>query len=329
MTAEDCCDTIVQKIKSFNLHYQFEENPFSIQIKIRKKFIENKVTKHDLQTNASEALYEKLRVMEETLENKSEECKTLKEETNHLKAEVIKLGEELHETKLELTNQYRVVKEIKKEKVKQETHLVEELNQAEDALNKEEIRVNDVIVANKKLYKEILNMKKIKGSASSVSTSPNNSTKPLSSQPGFQALKENNISLSLGSVSKSVSTFQPSPIKYHPWNNTPLVTSEHSSMKCNHSPQCTIRQPRPPPLPSVTFLVNHQSKYHEHILTRAGVPGCYGGHSQCFSIDNANYGCEDCVWLKWHGDLHGYPDINPWDFKKYLAPSDWPALGLW
>ena len=304
MTAEDCCDTIVQKIKSFNLHYQFEENPFSIQIKIRKKFIENKVTKHDLQTNASEALYEKLRVMEETLENKSEECKTLKEETNHLKAEVVKLGEELYETKLELTNQYRVVKEIKKEKVKQETHLVEESY------------VNDV-------YKETLNMKETKSSATF--------TKPISSQPtsSVQALKKMNIRLPVGPVSKSVSTFKPSPIKYHPWNNTPLVTSEHSSMKCNHSPQCTIRQPRPPPLPSVTFLVNHQSKYHEHILTRAGVPGCYGGHSQCFSIDNANYGCEDCVWLKWHGDLHGYPDINPWDFKKYLAPSDWPALGLW
>ena len=63
-------------------------------------------------------------------------------------------------------------------------------------------------------------------------------------------------------------------------------------------------------------------------MARAGVPGWYGGHERCFSIDNDNYGCEDCVWLKWHGDVHGYPDINPWDFKKYLAPSDWPALGL-
>ena len=56
-------------------------------------------------------------------------------------------------------------------------------------------------------------------------------------------------------------------------------------------------------------------------LTR--VPG------RCFEVDYKNYGCDDCVWLKWHGDLHGYPDINPWEFKKYLDPEDLPVLGLW
>ena len=98
---------------------------------------------------------------------------------------------------------------------------------------------------------------------------------------------------------------------------------------CNHSPQCVQRKPLHPPSPSITFLENQSSKYHEHIMSRSGVPGRYGGHERCFSIDNDNYGCEDWVWLKWHGSLHGYPDINPWDLRKYLDPSQLPALGLW
>ena len=267
-----------RRSNSSNLHFQVEENPFAIQIKIRKKFIDNKVSKHDLQTNDSKTLREKLIMLEETLESKSNECETSKEETNHFKSEVTKLSEELFETKLELPNQ-----EISSERVKQETDLEEELRQAKDGLRNEQIRVNDVVLANKKLYKEILNIKEIKGSTSALSTNPTNIanskfilSKPSSSQPTSSVQTGQETKNSLGSVSISASTFNP---KYHPWNNTPLVTSEHSSLKCNHSPQCTIRQPRPPPLPSVTILVNHQSKYHEHILSKAGVPGCYGGHS--------------------------------------------------
>ena len=80
---------------------------------------------------------------------------------------------------------------------------------------------------------------------------------------------------------------------------------------CEHTPVCVTRQPHPPPYPSITHIVNENSKYHEHMMSRAGVPGRYPGHERCMSAYSNNYGCEDCVWLKWHGELHGYPDIHP------------------
>ena len=98
---------------------------------------------------------------------------------------------------------------------------------------------------------------------------------------------------------------------------------------CAHSPVCVTRQPLPPPSPSVTFLQNDRSKYHEHMMSEYGAPGRYGGHERCLNGNSKNYGCDSCVWLKWFGDLHGFPDINPWDYKQYLETSEWAALGLY
>ena len=103
---------------------------------------------------------------------------------------------------------------------------------------------------------------------------------------------------------------------------------ENDYSRCEHTPVCVIRQPYPTPYPSKTHIVNENSKYHEHMLSRAGVPGRYPGHEKCMDAYSKNYGCEDCVWLKWHGDLHGYPDIHPSDFKKYLEPSEWEEVRL-
>ena len=86
------------------------------------------------------------------------------------------------------------------------------------------------------------------------------------------------------------------------------------------------RQPHPPPYPSITHIVNENSKYHEHMMSRAGVPGRYPGHERCMNAYSNNYGCEDCVWLKWHGELHGYPDIHPADFRKHLEPAEWEEI---
>ena len=35
--------------------------------------------------------------------------------------------------------------------------------------------------------------------------------------------------------------------------------------------------------------------------------------------------CDKCIWFKWWGELHGYPDINPWSFREHLEP----ATHLW
>ena len=92
------------------------------------------------------------------------------------------------------------------------------------------------------------------------------------------------------------------------------------SRVCQHSPQCIVREPFPPPSPSITFLYNESSKYHQHMMLWSKKE--FAGHSKCFSIDNENYGCSDCTflkwWYKWHGDTHGFPDIAEWIHKKYL-----------
>ena len=90
---------------------------------------------------------------------------------------------------------------------------------------------------------------------------------------------------------------------------------------CGHSPVCILRQPYPPPLPSVTHLKNDSSKYHLHIMSSSGIPGRYGGHERCMNAYSNNYGCDGCIWLKWNGDLYGLPDINPNVYRKYLDPT--------
>ena len=105
----------------------------------------------------------------------------------------------------------------------------------------------------------------------------------------------------------------------HPWNQIPLERPAFSSSRpCQHNMQCVVRQPRSQPLPSITFLRHDVSKYHQHMITRASFHGCV----RCFSVDNENYGCDDCAWLKWwlkwHGLRHGYPDIDPSIYKKYV-----------
>ena len=85
---------------------------------------------------------------------------------------------------------------------------------------------------------------------------------------------------------------------------------------CLHSKTCVIRQPYPPPLPSLTPLKNEASNYHLKVLDGSLSWGRTCGY--CFRIDHKNYGCEPCVWIKWFGQLHGYPDINPYTYKKHL-----------
>ena len=88
---------------------------------------------------------------------------------------------------------------------------------------------------------------------------------------------------------------------------------------CEHASQCVIRQPYPPPSPSSPFLFHEVSKYHVHMMntTVDDLTGCI----KCFSVDNENYGCNKCTWLKWwfkwHGDRHGFPDIHPSVYRKY------------
>ena len=104
----------------------------------------------------------------------------------------------------------------------------------------------------------------------------------------------------------------------HPWNKIPLQRPVSSSKGlCEHKTQCVVRQPFSQPLPSITFMRHEVSKYEQHMINRSSFHGCL----KCFSIDNDNYGCGDCTWLKWwfkwHGLRHGFPDIHPSVYKRY------------
>ena len=103
-------------------------------------------------------------------------------------------------------------------------------------------------------------------------------------------------------------------------HSSPLSPILQCGNVCTHAPQCVIRQPFSPPFPSITFLHNENTKYHDHMMqwSKKEFAGCF----KCFSVENENYGCADCRWLKfWYkrnGEMHGFPDMDPWIYKKYL-----------
>ena len=155
-------------------------------------------------------------------------------------------------------------------------------------------------------------------SMSFSTTSNNHSTLTMTTPSNLHS------SLPISSAVSSPRSMPDMPIHnpIHPWHSVPLSIPERAqlSSRCEHPTQCILRQPRPPPLPSITYLYNDRSKYHEHMMTWPADE--FAGCRRCFSVDNENYGCGDCQWLKWwlkwHGELHGYPDVSPWIYKRYL-----------
>ena len=97
--------------------------------------------------------------------------------------------------------------------------------------------------------------------------------------------------------------------------STTASTTELTSY--SHEPQCITRQPQPPPLSKYSFLHHPHSNYRQHMIDNT-IPSRYDTHEYCMRIDHHNYGCEDCVWWKWYGELHGFPDIYPGNYRRYL-----------
>ena len=116
-------------------------------------------------------------------------------------------------------------------------------------------------------------------------------------------------------------SLQPVPIPFTRRGFDTHTTSSRSktsssSSSCSHSQQCITRQPFPPPLPALTPLVNEYSMYH--VKTMAGELDYGSTCWYCMRIEYERYGCDSCVWIKCFGELHGYPDIAPHDYKEYL-----------
>ena len=109
-------------------------------------------------------------------------------------------------------------------------------------------------------------------------------------------------------------------------NVVPIIQSQDSSASSASSsstsqPCVTVaRQPLPPPPEKCSILCHTGSKYNEHMASETGVPSRYGTHEYCMRIEYENYGCEDCIWFKKWGLLHGYPDISPRSYREHLQP---------
>ena len=124
------------------------------------------------------------------------------------------------------------------------------------------------------------------------------------------------------SVSSAASCSPSTPARWTPSSNqSEVCANPNYSGVCSHSPQCISRQPLPPPPEKCSILKHLGSKYHVHMVNEtSGVPARYGPHEYCMRIEYENYGCEDCIWFKWWGELHGYPDICPWSYEEHLQP---------
>ena len=102
------CETIVRNMKLSNLHYILEENPFSLQITIRKKFIDGQqpLKKLSLITEATSEKFEfEIEDLKKKLKNKTTDAKRLESANLELKGELNDVSDELFNTKIELTKQ--------------------------------------------------------------------------------------------------------------------------------------------------------------------------------------------------------------------------------
>ena len=266
MAAENSCNVLVQKLKASNLHYRLSENPFSIQIMIRKRFIDDQIPNYNNENNAA-----KFKQLEDELAIKATECDKSKSEVKDLKEELAKVSEELHVTKVELTKTHsntkreksKLEKELKTIKIaaeKKEVEFEKDLKHYKVIIEKKETRIQEVINANKNLNKQII--AETKSKASSTSTSIQTS-RILSSS------KSSNTPL-LSSNSKSTNTDSNSNLIDASATSTsgPSTKDSQKSFSSNKPSKFTQTEPHPEipynvtsPLPPIfNSQLCHQSK---------------------------------------------------------------------
>ena len=114
MNPTEYCETIVRKIKLANLHYIVNENPFSLQINIRKKFISNQKPLESLvvvNETSKKDLKQDIEHLKKNLDAKTLDLERCKVKNEELMCELTNVSDELFETKIELTKQHSHAKE--------------------------------------------------------------------------------------------------------------------------------------------------------------------------------------------------------------------------
>ena len=252
----------------------------------------------------------------------AKEAQKQRDENITLKLDNDELGKEIESLRADMNASTKILrfKDNEMKKLETKNYKLEEQLKAEKMENKCLLDKNKNICDEKKnLETQILASKKAATKNVHKSTSTSTAKKIESqtqteAESTFSTLKSKDA-LTTRLVRESSRSMD------NPPDPGPAPASDNQCIsRCEHKPQCILREPRPPPSPTITFLYNERSKYHQHMMLWTKKE--FDGHSRCFAIENENYGCDDCTWLKWwykwHGENHGFPDVPEWTYRKYL-----------
>ena len=340
MLAINAYDNIIDQIRSSNLNFQLQMSPFSAHISLKRSLVKDHsgayrlpletLDEKNLQLQKSfdalaadyarkvddiQEAYKKMELweLEKNTIKKENETEILVE---NLKLELNKLTIENENYKGKIEEQNENILELER-KVKIKNEISNTLNKQLSDLKR---KVEEEKALVKKMHKdEVKSWKKDLGDErkQKVKLEKKLENALLEAKPDTTLVKNSKLTSSSTQTEVFSST-------YHGCENCEeTLESEKSGQvhgNCEHEKQCVLRQPYPPPSPSFPFIAHEVSKYHIHMMnkTKDDLIGCV----RCFSVDNENYGCDKCTWLKWwfkwHGDRHGLPDMHPSIYRKYL-----------
>ena len=366
ITANEMFRQLVQTLYSSNLHFHLSETPFSAQILIRKKFLNDRMAPSSTSfLSQTETAQNQVLELQKNIENYSETINRLELKLEHAESKASKAYDdkkiEVEVLKSSLKNSSLEVRNLKKDLederklVKQKEKIIQKLEHKCENLATSNTNVKTLMSKLKNENKKLLKNMPNKSITNKDSIDPNQNLQPdvstqmcsssltqragaapstqpsaqLGTQPGTPPPARN--CTTLGTPTRTPADTPPRPSSTTLFGTScgtppatlpllPTTVSIESDGTCHHTPQCVIRQPKPPPSDKCAILVHDGSRYHEHMISERGVPSRYSTCEYCMRIEWKNYGCEDCIWFKWWGELHGYPDINPWSFKEHLEP---------
>ena len=360
MHANYAFNSIIDKIRNSNLNFQLQMSPFSAQISLKNSLVtertgvarlppstthhavksesditafaeknmqlerelDNLKLKHAHTINDRDEAYTKIKYVEEELNRisiKQENSNDIIANNEALQIEISKLSTENIKFSELVKEQMEEINDLQKS-VKIKTEISDHLNKK---LSESKIKSEKDSVAMKKSFQvEIKSWKKELGKERKEKVKLEKKLEKYLSEHDTNKgdKKKADKEVIIKSANTELCSLLNSPVSEN-FGDTldDYVTVPEYYEVCKHAVQCVIRQPYPPPSPSMPFIVHEVSKYHEHMMnkTQDDLTGCL----KCFSVDNENYGCDKCTWLKWwfkwHGLRHGFPDIHPSVYKKY------------
>jgi len=313
MQADKSFNFLIKQVQDSRLNFQIQQSPFSAYISLRKSFIKDKngcilkpIANSSVKNEKVEGLVE-MQIKYEDILAKYEEAssKILSLECQlRIKSEQ---EEAFHSIESELNEAQHVIKRLSK--------------QLDDVKHKHKVnktsRIKEYKSTVKLLKKEIGQLQKEK--------KKHEKSKNFVSSTSTQTLNDTSEALESDACPKPVDE----KVCHDESFRKNYSQIKENTRNCHHSQQCVIRQPFPPPLPSLTFLKDDTSLYHKHMMGKKFmIPGIYSTHGKCMETDDINQGCSNCRWFKKFGEKHGLPDINPLRYRKHLQPGDLSNLGL-